>query len=164
MPTFRIHRRAPLFGMGAAVGLVLVACNLLKTPNDNGSVETLLTESEASWTTSGIHNYEYDFQHSCDNCSGDSVVGVHVVVKKDVVTSVVRSDGTGAASAPLTAYATVLQMFAITQAALSANQSLIQATFNTQTGYPVFIQIVPKSGLYQVGNVYGVGNFVQDSL
>lgn len=162
MPKTPARRRAAVVALGLAAAVVLVACNLIN-PKNTGNLQQLLTESEAAWSSSGIHNYEYDFQHSCDNCVGDSVSGVHIIVKNDVITSVTLLGG-GTPSVPMSTYPTVLQLFSITQSALTANTTLIQATFNAAQGWPVSVQIVPKSNQFAIGQFYVLAGLVKDSL
>ena len=157
------RRRGSQLAAGLAGIAFVAACEVLNPKSSSSQLQSLLNDSEKSWTSSAIHNYEYDFQHSCDNCVGDSVNAVHVVVRNDVVSSVVVI-GAGTPSVANSVYPTVPGIFSIMQAALNSNSDLISATFDATIGYPLFLQILPKNGTEAIGNAYSIANFKSDTL
>ena len=160
MPTLPIRRSAAPGLIGVAVAAFLAACSVFRGTDSNGQLQQLLNDSEGLWAKAALHNYVYDFRHDCDNCSGDSTVTVHVVVKNDVVSKVVRTSDSLPPDVAVSVYATVTQLFAITQSALGGKSSLVNGTFDTTDGHPGFIQIVPKTNSAAIGHVYQIVNFV----
>src|SRR5688572_8857007 len=69
--------------------LSIVGCSIT-TATDRSDAERELARNRQRWASAGIHDYEYDFRRSC-YCTPESAEGVHIVVRNDVVTSVVRS-------------------------------------------------------------------------
>src|SRR5262249_15963091 len=103
----------------ATVGIT-AGCFLWPTANKDSGLQTLLNQSRAKWTAANIHNYEYDYNHTC-NCSGDSIANVHITVEADTILSVFLAGSALPPNAPKSAFLTVLQLFDLVQRNINGN-------------------------------------------
>lgn len=101
-----------------------------------GSNEQLeLLRNRQRWASAGLHDYEFDFQRICF-CTPEATEGVHIVVRKDVVTSVVRTRDGQPASTQYTTWPRVDELFEDVQRRLSPRAERIDVQYDPTYGYP----------------------------
>ena len=134
---------------------LISACNFgLTSPKKDFQV--VLDAGRAKWAHGGLHSYEYDYALTCA-CDGDSALPVHIVVKADTILSVVLSGPPGgAASSPKSSFHTVLQMFDLVEANISA--SGLQIALDSVYGYTSNVQYFRNgfSIAYKLGGLKAV--------
>ena len=101
-----------------------------------GSNEQLeLLRNRQRWASAGLHDYEFDFQRICF-CTPEATEAVHIVVRKDVVTSVVRTRDGQPASTQYTTWPRVDELFEDVQRRLSPRAERIDVQYDPTYGYP----------------------------
>ena len=101
-----------------------------------GSNEELeLLRNRQRWASAGLHDYEFDFQRICF-CTPEATEPVHIVVRKDVVTSVVRTRDGQPASTQYTTWPRVDELFEDVQRRLSPRAERIDVQYDPTYGYP----------------------------
>ena len=113
--------------------LYITGCSIT-TATDRSDAERELARNRQRWASAGIHDYEFDFRRSCF-CTPESTEGVHVVVRNDVVTSVVRSRDGEPASA-MVAWPRVDDLFDDVRRRLEEGADRIEVAYDPTLGYP----------------------------
>jgi hypothetical protein len=124
---------------------VIAAASILVLSSITGcSITTATTRSDAErelarnrqrWVSAGIHSYEFDFRRSCF-CVPESIEKVHIVVRNDVVTSVLRSRDGQPASTAVGAWPRVDELFEDVQRRLEQGAERLEVSYDPTYGYP----------------------------
>jgi len=122
--------RVIVFAMLAGVR----GCSITATPA-RSDAELELARNRQRWASAGIHDYEFDFQRNCF-CLPETTEPVHIVVRQDVVTSVVRTSDGQPASTRVTAWPRVDELFADVQQRLDQGIERLDVQYDPTYGYP----------------------------
>lgn len=122
--------------------LAVVSCSITATTG-RSSEELELARNRQRWVSAGIHDYEFDFQRICF-CLPEATESVHIVVRQDVVTSVVRTRDGQPASVRVTAWPRVDELFGDVQQRLDQRAERLDVRYDPTYGYPrsVVVDIV----------------------
>ena len=122
--------------------LAVVSCSITATTG-RSSEELELARNRQRWVSAGIHDYEFDFQRICF-CLPEATESVHIVVRQDVVTSVVRTRDGQPASVRVTAWPRVDELFDDVQQRLDQRAERLDVRYDPTYGYPrsVVVDIV----------------------
>ena len=122
--------------------LAVVSCSITATTG-RSSEELELARNRQRWVSAGIHDYEFDFQRICF-CLPEATESVHIVVRQDVVTSVVRTGDGQPASVRVTAWPRVDELFGDVQQRLDQRAERLDVRYDPTYGYPrsVVVDIV----------------------
>jgi hypothetical protein len=130
------HPTRPLLRLVAVSALALLAegCSITEPGGRDGeSVE--LSRSRQRWASAQLHDYEYDYQLICF-CAPDATEPVHIVVRGDVVTSVVRRRDGSPASTQYARWPRVDDLFDGVARMLASNAARLDITYDPTYGYP----------------------------
>ena len=134
----RSPRRRSLRLSGAiALALTLAAttsCSITGPSNRSGD-EIELARNRQRWASSGIHDYEFDFQRVCF-CLSEATQRVHIVVRQDAIVSVVRISDGQPASSSVTAWPRIDDLFLDVQRRLEQRIDRLDVTYDATFGYP----------------------------
>jgi hypothetical protein len=101
-----------------------------------GSNEELeLARNRQRWASAGLRDYEFDFQRLCF-CTPEVTEPVHIIVRNDVVTSVVRRRDGQPASMQYTTWPRVDELFEDVQRRLSPRAERLDVQYDPTYGYP----------------------------
>jgi hypothetical protein len=130
-----VGRRArPLVPLACAAALTVTSCSITE-PSGRTADGIELARNRQRWASARLHDYEFDYQLSCF-CAPESTEQVHIVVRGDDVSSVVRvRDGLPAGSRP-GGWPTVETLFADVQRLLDAKAERLEVTYDPTYGYP----------------------------
>ena len=117
----------------SALALCIVGCSIT-TATDRSDAERELARNRQRWAGAGVHDYEFDFRRSC-YCMPEYTEGVHIVVRNDVVTSVVRSSDGQPASA-VVAWPRVDELFDDVRRRLEEGADRLEVEYDPTLGYP----------------------------
>jgi IMP cyclohydrolase len=116
--------------------LILAAASCSITATTGRSAEELeLARNRQRWASAGLHDYEYDFQRMCF-CVPDATEAVHIVVRQDVVISVVRTRDGQPASTRVTTWPRIDELFAEVQQRLDQRAERLDVRYDATYGYP----------------------------
>jgi hypothetical protein len=111
-----------------------VSCSM--TTGVGGSNEQLeLARNRQRWASAGVHDYEFDFQRTCF-CTPDATERVHIVVRNDVITSVVRTRDAQPATTQFAVWPRVDELFEDVQQRLSPRVERLDVQYDPTYGYP----------------------------
>ena len=82
-----------------------------------------------------MRDYEFDFRRSCF-CTPESTERVHIVVRNDVVTSVLRTRDGQPASTTMGAWPRVNELFEDVQRRLEEGAERLEVSYDPTYGYP----------------------------
>jgi hypothetical protein len=94
-----------------------------------------LSRNRQRWTSAQLHDYEFDYQLSCF-CLPEATEPVHIVVRGDVVASVVRRRDGLPAGARYGGWPRVDELFADVSRLLAQNAARLDVTYDPTYGYP----------------------------
>ena len=129
---------------GAARRRVAAACAVLllgitgcsiTTPTARSDAERDLQRNRQRWAGAGIRDYEFDFRRICF-CLTEVTERVHIVVRNDVVTSVVRVRDGQPASTAVGAWPRVNDLFDEIQRRIDEGAERLDVTYDPALGYP----------------------------
>lgn len=126
--------------------LVAVASCSITASGGRSREELELARNRQRWASAGIHDYEFDFQRMCF-CLQETSEPVHIVVRQDAVTSVVRTRDGQPASWRVTAWPRVDELFAEVQQRLDTRAARLDARYDPTYGYPrsIVVDIAPET-------------------
>ena len=128
------HTSIVLLAAIAAIALLAQGCSI--TEPSGRVVESLdLTRNRQRWTSAQLHDYEFDYQLSCF-CGPDATEPVHIVVRGDVVASVVRRRDGLPAGTKYGGWPRVDELFADVSRLLEQNAARLDVTYDPNYGYP----------------------------
>jgi hypothetical protein len=129
--------------MGRGLLLLAVASCSITATTGRSSEELELARNRQRWASAGIHNYEFDFRRLCF-CPPEVNEMVHIVVRQDVITSVVRTSDGQPASTRVTSWPRVDELFAEVQQRLDQRVERLDVRYDPTYGYPrsVVVDIV----------------------
>jgi hypothetical protein len=114
--------------------LVTAGCSITATTGRSGE-ELELARNRQRWASAGLHDYEFDFQRLCF-CAPEATDAVHIVVRGDIVTSVVRSRDGQPASTRVAAWPRVDELFDDVQQRLDQRAERVDVRYDPTYGYP----------------------------
>lgn len=114
--------------------LAVAGCSITATTGRSGD-ELELARNRQRWVSAGIHDYEYDFRRTCF-CPPEATERVHIVVRGDVVTSVVRTRDGQPASVRLGEWPRVDELFSDVQQRLDQRVARLDVRYDPTYGYP----------------------------
>ena len=129
-PTHRLAR-------SIVPGLLLLAgtsCSITAT-TARSAEELELTRNRQRWASAAMHDYEFDFQRMCF-CLTEATEAVHIVVRQDVIASVVRTRDGQPASMRVVAWPRVDELFADVQQRLDQRAARLDVRYDATYGYP----------------------------
>lgn len=132
-PTHRAAYVARLIVRGLLL-LTAASCSITATTG-RSSEELELARNRQRWASAGIHDYEFDFRRLCF-CLDEATEPVHIVVRQDVITSVVRTRDGQPASMRVTAWPRVDELFADVQQRLDQRVERLDVRYDPTYGYP----------------------------
>lgn len=118
-----------------AVLLVGIAGCSITTATARSDAERELQRNRQRWAGAGIRDYEFDFRRICF-CVPETTERVHIVVRNDVVTSVVRLRDGQPASTAMNAWPRVNELFDEIQLRIDQNAARLDVTYDPTLGYP----------------------------
>lgn len=126
----------PLVRLAALAAMVVVAqaCSITE-PSGRAAQSLDLTRSRQRWTSAQIHDYEFDYQLSCF-CAPEATEPVHIVVRSDAVTSVVRRRDGLPTGTRYGGWPRVDELFADVSRQLEQNAARLDVTYDPTYGYP----------------------------
>ena len=142
--------------LAAAASILLLLCVAscsIPTETARSDAERELARNRQRWVSTGIHDYEFDFRRSCF-CLPEYTEGVHIVVRNDVVTSVLRSRDGQPASSAVGAWPRVDELFDNVRQLLDEGAERLEVTYDPTYGYPR--SIVADVILMAVDDEYGL--------
>jgi hypothetical protein len=116
------------------VSLGIAGCSIT-TATARSDAERELARNRQRWASAGIHDYEFDFRRSCF-CAPGSTEGVHIVVRNDVVISVLRSRDGQPASTAVGVWPRVNELFDDVRQLLEQRAERLDVTYDPTYGYP----------------------------
>lgn len=116
------------------VALAAAACRDATAPLP---LANATARAKAIWNAAGIQSYSFTASRSCF-CTPEAVGPVRVSVVNGAVSSVVLVS-TGDAVAPAIWF-DIGALFALVETELAARPTLLQATFDSATGYPTHVK------------------------
>jgi len=125
---------APRLLVASLLALAAVGCSITE-PSSRSAAERDLARNRQRWTSSGIHDYEFDYQMSCF-CGPEATRPVHITVRQDAVASVVRSDDGLSAGTNYAGWPSVTALFADIEARLDQGVDRITVDYDPTYGYP----------------------------
>jgi len=132
--TLRSTALAALSVVPALLFLGAAGCSITATTGRSDE-ELELARNRQRWASAGLHDYEFDFQRMCF-CVPEATDAVHIVVRRDVVTSVVRTRDGQPASTVVTAWPRVDELFADVQQRLDQRVGRLDVRYDPAYGYP----------------------------
>src|SRR4051812_15292749 len=132
----RAHATRPLLRLVLTLALVLTVqgCSITE-PSGRAGESAELTRSRQRWASAQLHDYEYDYQLICF-CAPDATEPVHIVVRGDVVASVVRRRDGLLAGTQYVAWPRVDDLFDGVARMLASNAARLDVTYDPTYGYP----------------------------
>jgi hypothetical protein len=128
----RHGRRLVPIACGAA--LVLTGCSITEPSSRSGN-HAELSRNRQLWASARLDDYEFDYRLSCF-CTQESTEQVRIVVRDDVVSSVVRvRDGAPALPKP-GGWPTIEALFADVERLLDSQAERIEVSYDPTYGYP----------------------------
>jgi hypothetical protein len=120
----------------AALGLAaLLASSCSITEPGRGAERLDLSRNRQKWASAGLHDYEFDYQLSCF-CAPDATENVHIVVRGDQVSSVVRNRDGLPAIRQYGGWPTVPALFDDVQRLIDQKADRLEVTYDPGYGYP----------------------------
>lgn len=125
--------------------LTVASCSITASTGQT-SEELELARNRQRWVSAGIHDYEFDFRRLCF-CPPEATESVHIVVRQDVVTSVVRTSDGQPASMRVSSWPRVDELFAEVQQRLDQRVERLDVRYDPTYGYPrsVVVDIVLRA-------------------
>jgi hypothetical protein len=112
----------------------LTSCNITGT-SARTEQELELARNRQRWASAGVHDYEFDFRRSCF-CAPDATQQVHIVVRQDVIVSVVRASDGQPATTSNSAWPRVDELFLDVQQRLEQKIERLEVSYDPAYGYP----------------------------
>ena len=126
--------RAALSVVPGLLFLGVAGCSITAT-TARSDAELELARNRQRWASAGVHDYEFDFRRMCF-CVPEATDEVHIVVRQDVVTSVVRTRDGQPASTAVTAWPRVDELFADVRQRLDQGVDRLDVRYDPTYGYP----------------------------
>jgi len=82
-----------------------------------------------------LHDYEFDFQRTCF-CLPEATQRVHIIVRQDVIVSVVRTSDGQPATSSYTVWPRVDELFLDVQRRLEQHIDRLDVSYDPTFGYP----------------------------
>lgn len=125
--------------------LTAASCSITATTGQS-SEELELARNRQRWVSAGIHDYEFDFRRLCF-CPPEATENVHIVVRQDVITSVVRTSDGQPASMRVSSWPRVDELFAEVQQRLDQRVERLDVRYDPTYGYPrsVVVDVVLRA-------------------
>ena len=127
-----MHRVAVV---AAILALSCIAGCSITTATSRSDAERELARNRQRWASAAIHDYEFDFRRSCF-CAPEATERVRIVVRNDVVTSVLRSSDGQPASSIAGAWPRVDELFEDVRRRLDQDVERLDVTYDQTYGYP----------------------------
>jgi hypothetical protein len=112
----------------------LAGCSIT-TAAAHSDAERELARNRQRWVSASIHDYEFDFRRSCF-CVPESTEQVHIVVRNDIVISVLRSRDGQPASIATDAWPRVNELFEDVQRRIEQGAARLEVSYDPTYGYP----------------------------
>jgi Family of unknown function (DUF6174) len=110
----------------------LTSCSITGTARSDEELE--LARNRQRWASANLHDYEYEFQRLCF-CLPEATERVRIVVRRDVIASVVRlRDGQPASTS--FRWPRVDELFADVQQRLDQRTERLDVQYDPTFGYP----------------------------
>ncbi len=116
------------------LALAVMSCSITD-PSSRSEAERDLSRNRERWASSGIHDYEFDYQMSCF-CGPEATKPVHITVRQDAVASVVRNDDGLSVGTNYAGWPSVDGLFADIRARLDQGVDRITVDYDPTYGYP----------------------------
>jgi hypothetical protein len=120
--------------IATVLALATMSCSITD-PSSRSAAERELSRNRQRWTSSGVHDYEFDYQLLCF-CPTEATKPVHIKVRQDAIASVVRSDDGLSAGTNYADWPTVSGLFADVEARLDQGVGRITVDYDPTYGYP----------------------------
>ncbi|MEO6528912.1 MAG: DUF6174 domain-containing protein [Gemmatimonadaceae bacterium] len=135
----RLSRSAALAcALGAALGFSS-GCSITE-PSGRAAEAMDLSRNRQRWASANLHDYEFDYQLRCF-CAPDATEPVHIVVRGDAISSVVRSRDGLPAVTRFGGWPRVDELFATVQRRLEQGAARVDVTYDVALGYPRSITV-----------------------
>jgi|SRR5829696_5158086 len=134
-PRSRLHATRVIQRLALLLLLASSASCTTSTAVGRSAQELELARNRQRWVSARIHDYEFDFRRSCF-CLPDATEQVHIVVRNDVITSVVRTRDGQPASTQFTVWPRVDELFADVQQLLEQPAERLDVQYDPTFGYP----------------------------
>jgi hypothetical protein len=121
--------------VGRGSVLVAVASCSITATTGRSTDELELARARQRWASAGIHDYEFDFQRMCF-CLPEATEPVHIVVRGDAVTSVVRTRDGQPASMRVQAWPRIDDLFDDVQRRLDQRAERVDVRYDPTLAYP----------------------------
>lgn len=112
----------------------LTGCSITG-PSSRSGDELELARNRQRWASARIHDYEFDFQRTCF-CLPAATERVHIVVRQDVIVSVVRTSDGQPATSSYTAWPRVDELFLDVEQRLDQHIDRLDVNYDPTFGYP----------------------------
>ena len=112
----------------------LTGCSI-SGPSARRDDELELARNRQRWASASVHDYEFDFQRTCF-CPPEATQPVHIVVREDVIVSVVRMSDGQPASSEYTVCPRIDDLFLDVQRRLEEHVERLDVTYDETLGYP----------------------------
>lgn len=126
------------------VPVLLAACHLLDmdAPDFRQRAFDEVGRQETLWKALAIHDYDVDFQRSCDGvvCDPIGLQPVTLHIRSDAVNRVIDSQGADVPAQAGVSWPTVDSLFLWTRQFLSDGSLVVEVQFDTTQHYPVFVR------------------------
>jgi hypothetical protein len=150
--TLSPHSRYSTRALACALFACVTGCSITSaTARSDAALE--LARNRQRWASAGIHDYEFDFQRNCF-CLSEATEPVHIVVRQDVISSVVRKSDGQPASTSVSVWPRVDELFADVQQRLEQRIERLDVQYDPTYGYPR--SIVADIALMSVDDEYSL--------
>ena len=112
----------------------LTSCSI-SGPSARRDDELDLARNRQRWASAGVHDYAFDFQRTCF-CPSEATQQVHIVVREDVIVSVVRTSDGQPANGSYTVWPRIDELFLDVQRRLEEHVERLDVTYDETLGYP----------------------------
>ena len=120
--------------LAGAAALVFTGCSITE-PSGRSVDDADLSRARQRWASARLDDYEFDYRLSCF-CAPEATEQVHIVVRGDEVSSVVRVRD-GAPAAPRSGgWPTVDDLFAEVDRLRALDADRIEVSYDATYGYP----------------------------
>jgi hypothetical protein len=124
----------------AALALSLASGCSITEPSGRAAGAAELARNRQRWASSNIHDYEFDYRLSCF-CAPDATEPVHIVVRGDLIVSVVRTRDGLPAVTRFGGWPRVDELFGTVQQRLEQGAARVDVTYDPALGYPRSITV-----------------------
>jgi hypothetical protein len=136
------------------LALILAASTGCSITSPSGRSDELeLARNRQRWASARMHDYEFDFQRSC-NCAPEATERVHIVVRNDAIVSVVRTSDRQPAMSSFTVWPRVDELFLDVEQRIAQHVDRLDVGYDPTLGYPR--SIVADIALRSVDDEYAL--------